>query len=54
MPTPTNRRIYNPVTGSYYTVYERTDKCGISDPVKGIWGYKSKNKTSEEKEYIGD
>jgi hypothetical protein len=30
------------VTGSYYILYERTDKGGISDPVKGMWGYKSR------------
>jgi hypothetical protein len=36
------KRIYNPVTGSYYELRERTSKTGRRGQIKGSWSSKKK------------
>ncbi len=31
------KRIYNPVTGRYYTIRQRTTKFGRKGQIKGLW-----------------
>ncbi len=38
------RRIYNPVTGKYYEVRQRTTSKGIKGQIKGLWRRKSKKR----------
>jgi hypothetical protein len=33
------RKIYNPVTGSYYSLYERKSETG-DKPIRGCWSWK--------------
>ena len=42
-PAATKKRIYNPVTGKYYELRERTSKGGIAGQIKGLWSPKKKN-----------
>jgi len=41
--TEIKKRIYNPVTGKYYELRERTSKGGIAGQIKGLWSSKKKN-----------
>ncbi len=41
----TKRRIYNPVTGKYYEIRQRTTKHGRRGQIKGLWKPKKKRKT---------
>ncbi len=41
----TKKRIYNPVTGKYYEVRQRSSKYGEAGEIKGLWSSKKKKKT---------
>jgi hypothetical protein len=43
-PATAKKRIYNPVTGKYYELRERTSKGGIAGQIKGLWSSKKKKK----------
>ncbi|MCZ7382771.1 MAG: hypothetical protein O8C64_14530 [Candidatus Methanoperedens sp.] len=36
------KRIYNPVTGKYYEVRQRSSKYGEAGEIKGLWSSKKK------------
>jgi hypothetical protein len=36
------KRIYNPVTGKYYEVRQRSSKHGKAGEIKGLWKLKKK------------
>ena len=38
------KRIFNPVTGKYYEVRQRSSKFGQKGQIKGLWSSKKKNK----------
>jgi hypothetical protein len=38
------KRIYNPVTGKYYEVRQRTTKYGRAGQIKGLWKPPKKKK----------
>jgi len=38
------KRIYNPVTGKYYEVRQRTTKTGKAGQIKGLWSSKPKKR----------
>jgi len=38
------KRIYNPVTGKYYSVRQRTTKKGKKGQIIGLWTSKKKRK----------
>ncbi len=38
------KRIYNPVTGRYYEVRERSSKYGKAGEIKGLWSSRKKKK----------
>ena len=40
------KRIYNPVTGKYYELREKTTKYGRAGQIKGLWSPKRKKKKS--------
>jgi hypothetical protein len=40
--TITKKRIYNPTTGKYYSVRQRTTDSGKAGQIKGLWSSKSK------------
>jgi hypothetical protein len=44
MTTKKRKRIYNPVTGKYYEVRQRSSKYGKPGQIKGLWGPKKKKK----------
>ena len=45
MPTKKRKkRIYNPVTGKYYEVRQRTTSKGRAGQIKGLWRPKKKKK----------
>jgi hypothetical protein len=41
------KRIYNPVTGKYYEVRQRTTKIGKKGQIKGLWHTPKKKKRKE-------
>ena len=41
------KRIYNPVTGKYYKVRERSSKYGKAGEIIGLWSSKKKKKVKE-------
>jgi len=41
-PIAAKKRIYNPVTGNYYELRERTSKGGIAGHIMGLWSPKMK------------
>jgi hypothetical protein len=42
MPQPPKKRIYNPVTGTYYEVQQRTTDTRRRGQIKGSWSSKRK------------
>lgn len=42
MATKDRKRMYNPATGKYYAVRQRTTKSGKKGQVKGLWSSKSR------------
>ena len=38
------RRIYNPVTGKYYEIRERSSKYGKKGQIVGLWSSRKKTK----------
>jgi hypothetical protein len=38
------KRIYNPLTGKYYELRQRSSKYGDSGEIKGLWSSKKKKK----------
>jgi len=38
--TVRERRIYNPVTGKYYEIRQRSSKYGTAGQIKGLWSSK--------------
>jgi len=45
MPTKKSRkRIYNPKTGKYYEIRQRTTKKGRKGQIKGLWSSKKERK----------
>jgi len=41
---PRKRRIYNPLTGKYYVIRQRTTSSGTRGQIKGLWSSKKKRK----------
>ncbi|MDP2797317.1 MAG: hypothetical protein Q8N94_07390 [Methanoregula sp.] len=41
-PSTAKKRIYNPVTGKYYELREKTSKGGIAGQIMGLWSPKKK------------
>ena len=48
MKTVEKGRIYNPVTGSYYSIYKRESEPG-DKPIRGCWSWKKDQKKKEKK-----
>jgi len=42
--TKKKKRIYNPVTGKYYAIRQKTTKYGKAGQIKGLWTFKKKKK----------
>ncbi len=42
--TKKKKRIYNPVTGRYYELKEKTTKYGRVGQIKGLWSPKRKKR----------
>ncbi|WP_220681365.1 hypothetical protein [Methanofollis formosanus] len=36
------KRIYNPVTGKYYAIRERSSRYGEAGQIKGLWSSKKR------------
>jgi hypothetical protein len=43
------KRIYNPVTGKYYEVRQRSSKHGKPGQIKGLWSSKKKKSKKKKK-----
>lgn len=44
---PKPKRIYNPVTGKYYQVRQRSSKKGKAGQIKGLWSSKKKDSSKK-------
>jgi hypothetical protein len=44
-PSTTKKRIYNPLTGKYYEIRQRSSAYGEAGQIKGLWISKKKKQS---------